>query len=75
MLINHKVFIFENEAQAQIAIDKINDSQGLPTDECISYILAETIDGNITIRADEVTISILGDWWVELEINYPNPFE
>ena len=68
------VFVFENEEQAQIAIDVIDASQGLPTDECTTYIKSKVIDGNVCIIRDSVTELILGGGWITIEQEFDNPF-
>lgn len=66
--IKKNVFVFETEQQALDAVNVINASQGLPTDECVSYVVPVVINGLITLYANHLTKAILGDGWVTIDI-------
>lgn len=65
-----KCFTFETIQQAELAIDLINEVQGLPTDEVESYCKWQMVGEYIAIIYDEVVEGVLGDTWevVEIEI-------
>lgn len=67
-LIEIKCFVFETIEQAEIAIDLINNVQGLPTSEVESYCKWQMVGDYIAIIHDEVVESVLGNTWEEIEL-------
>lgn len=67
-LIKIKCFTFETIEQAEIAIDLINYVQGLPTSEVESYCRWQMVGEYIAIIHDEVVEGVLGNTWVEIEL-------
>ncbi len=63
-----KCFTFETIEQAEQAIDLINEAQGLPTMEIESYCKWQMVGDYIAIIHDDVARGVLGDTWVEVEI-------
>ena len=63
-----KCFVLENIEQAEIAIDLINDVQGLPTSEVESYCKWQMVGDYIAIIHDEVVEGVLGNTWGEIEL-------
>lgn len=63
-----KCFTFETIEQAEIAIDLINMVQGLPTEEIESYCKWQMVGEYIAIIYDDVVEGVLGDTWVEVEL-------
>ena len=63
-----KCFTFETIEQAEIAIDLINEVQGLPTSEVESYCRWQMVGDYIAIIHDEVVEGVLGNTWVEIEL-------
>lgn len=63
-----KCFVFETTEQAEIAIDLINGVQGLPTSEVESYCRWRMVGDYIAIIHDEVVEGVLGNTWVEVEL-------
>jgi hypothetical protein len=72
-MVSIKAHTFQTHQEAQQAIDRINQGEGIPVNpEAVTrtYTEAQENEGRIFIISDEVTIKYLGEP-IEIEIIYP----
>lgn len=66
------VHLFDSFEAANIAIETINNGEGIPVNETATtrtYTQAQENNGNIYILADDVTVKYLGEI-IEIELIY-----